>query len=357
MTTIKDVAAIAGVSPSTVSRVLSDSPRISPRTKERVREALRKLDYHPNAFARGLVTNTAGAIGILIPPDMNEFFLNPFFAEMMSGVSDVARREGFDTVLSTSARDEEETLDAMMHGRRVDGVLLLRSRKADPAITSVMKHGFPATLIGSPADDVLLSHVDNDNVQASYVATKHLISLGHERIGFLGGGMELVVTEDRIAGYRQALNEAGIPVDERVITSSFFMEQGGYLAMMRLLALSDRPTAVLASDDVLAFGAMRAATELGYRLPKDMAIVGFNDIRLAELANPPLTTVRVNMQAIGTAAAELLLRQIRAGAPSSESKIIDTELVIRGSCGSSMAQDNPLGTRTFGNQHSKEGLG
>lgn len=357
MTTIKDVAAIAGVSPSTVSRVLSDSPRISPRTKERVREALRELDYHPNAFARGLVTNTAGAIGILIPPDMNEFFLNPFFAEMMSGVSDVARREGFDTVLSTSARDEENTLDAMMHGRRVDGVLLLRSRRADPAIASVMEHRFPATLIGSPADDVPLSHVDNDNVLAAYEATKHLISLGHTRIGFLGGAMELVVTADRIAGYRKALDEAGLPIDNQVIASSFFMEQGGYLAMMRLLALSDRPTAVLASDDVLAFGAMRAATELGYRLPKDMAIVGFNDIRLAELANPPLTTVRVNMGAIGTAAAELLIRQIRAGEPSPVSKIIDTELVIRGSCGAVAPLDRLSGNRDFGGHHSKEELG
>ncbi|MCL6446336.1 MAG: LacI family transcriptional regulator, partial [Alicyclobacillus sp.] len=333
MATIKDVAALAGVSPSTVSRVLSDSPRISEETKQRVRAALEQLDYHPNAFARGLVTNTAGAIGILIPPDMNEFFVNPFFAEMMSGVSEVARREGFDTVLSTSARDELQVLDAMMRGRRVDGVLLLRSRLQDPAIAKILEHGFPAALLGRPADDVDVAYVNNDNVQAAYEATQHLIQLGHRKIGFLGGSEELVVTVDRVAGYRQALREANIEPDDRWVVSSFFLEQGGYLGMMRLLALSERPTAVLASDDVLAFGAMRAASELGYHIPRDLAIIGFNDIRLAELANPALTSVRVHMYELGQAAAELLVDQIHGEAEKPKRRIIRTQLIIRTSCG------------------------
>lgn len=333
MATIKDVAKLANVSPSTVSRVVANSSRISEETKRKVRVALNQLEYHPNAFARGLVTSMAGAIGILIPPGMNEFFINPFFAEWMSGVAEVARVEGLDTVLSTSARSEEEVLDRMVRGKRVDGVLLLGSRTDDPVIRYVVNAKFPAVLLGRPSDNEPIAHVNNDNVMAAYEATKHLIALGHERIGFLGGSEELLVTIDRVTGYRKALQEAGFAPDPRTEVSSFFLEQGGYLGMMRLLALNDRPTAVLAADDVLAFGAMRAAAELGYLIPDQLAIVGFNDIRLAEIANPSLTSVRVHMHELGVAAATLLLEQIRQGTSSAKLKIIDFELIVRKSCG------------------------
>ncbi|SDW72712.1 DNA-binding transcriptional regulator, LacI/PurR family [Alicyclobacillus hesperidum] len=340
MATIKDVARLANVSPSTVSRVLSNSSRISEETKRRVREALEQLDYHPNVFARGLVTNSTGAIGILIPPSMNQFFVNPFFAEWMSGVSEVTREHGVDTVLSTSARDEEEVVDRMVRGRRVDGLLLLGTRPGDPVLRRVSDQKFPAVLLGRPADPIPVSWVNNDNVKAAHCATKHLIDLGHRRIGFLGGASEMVVTIDRVTGYRNALLEAGIEPDPRLEVSSFFLEQGGYLGMMRLLAMSDRPTAVLASDDVLAFGGMRAAAELGFRMPEELAIVGFNDIRLAELANPALTSVRVNMHELGVRCAELLLKQIESGSPAYISEIVDFELVIRYSCGAHAAARN-----------------
>lgn len=337
MNTIKDVAARAGVSPSTVSRVIADSSRISEETKERVREAMEFLNYHPNAFARGLVTNTAGAIGILIPPSMQEFFINPFFSELMSGVSEVARKTGYDTVLSTSGRSEEEVLDSMIRGRRVDGVLLLRSRANDPAVERVVREHFPAALLGRPAYETPIAYVNNDNVQAAYEAALHLVRLGHTRIGFLGGAEDFLMTSDRLQGYKRALQESALQVDEKLIVSSFFLEQGGYLGMMRLLALSDRPTAILASDDVLAFGAMRAAGELGYRLPEDLAIIGFNDIRLAELANPSLTSVRVHMNELGQAAAELLIAQIQDPTMVPGHKIIDTALIVRNSCGANKA--------------------
>ncbi len=340
MSTIKDVAKLAGVSPSTVSRVVADSPRISEETKQRVRSVMAEIHYHPNALARGLVTSTANAIGILIPPGTDEFFVNPFFPEMMSGISEMAQRHGFDIVLSTSARDEEMVLESMMHGGRVDGVLLLRSRNQDPSIQSVIENGFPAVLLGRPADDVPISYVNNDNVTAAYEATMHLIRLGHKRIGFLGGAKNLVVTADRMEGYKKALLESGVEWDERMNVSSFLLEQGGYLGMMRLLALSDRPTAILAADDVLAFGAMRAAAELGYRIPEELAIVGFNDIRLAELANPSLTSVRVFMQELGKEAGRLLIGQIEGELEAPEHKIVPTSLVIRNSCGAKLQNES-----------------
>lgn len=333
MTTIKDVAAMVRVSPSTVSRVLADSPRISEETKQRVREAMATLHYEPNMLARGLVTNTAGAIGLVMPPGLNEFFENPFFSEMMSGVSEVARKEGFDTLLSTSAINEEDALDRMIRGRRVDGVLLLGSRLQDPVLDQVVKLRFPSTLLGRPGHNIPISWVNNDNVQAAYEATLHLVGLGHRVVGFLGGSTDLVVTSDRLEGYRKALNEVSLTRDARLEVSSFFLEQGGYLGMMRLLALSERPTAVLASDDVLAFGAMRAAAELGYRIPEDMAIVGFNDIRLAEIANPSLSSVRVHMQQLGIAAAQQLIAQIRNPEIGVQHTVVPTRLIVRNSCG------------------------
>ncbi len=341
MFTIKDVAALANVSPSTVSRVLSNSPRISEETKERVRRALEELDYHPNVFARGLVTNTASSIGVFIPPGMREFFVNPFFSEMMSGVSEVAGRAGFDIVLSTSAQDEEDAVDRMIRGRRVDGLILLGSRDNDPVLEKVALYSFPAVLLGRPARDGAISFVNNDNVQAAYEATMHLILLGHEKIGFLGGAFNLIVTIDRLTGFRKALFESGISSSPQMEISSVFLEQGGYQGMMHLLALPTRPTAVLASDDVLAFGAMRAAGELGYQLPDDLAIIGFNDIRLAELANPPLTSVRVHMHELGAAATEMLVGQIHESTLGVQSKIVESELVIRKSCGFQRANQMP----------------
>ncbi|MCL6631337.1 MAG: LacI family transcriptional regulator [Alicyclobacillus herbarius] len=333
MATIKDVAQLAGVSASTVSRVLADSPRISARTKQRVRQAMAQLNYHPNTLARALVTNTACAIGLMIPYGRNEFFENPFFAELMSGISEVTHDEGYDIVLITSRNDDVEAMERVVRGRRVDGVLLLSSREDDPLVRAVERLRFPAVLLGRAAGGAHISTVNNDNVQAAYEATCHLLRLGHRRIGCLGGASNLTVTQDRMAGYRKALVEYGIELDAQLEVSSFFLEQGGYLGMMRLLALSDRPTAVLALDDVLAFGAMRAAAELQYRIPQDLAIVGFNDIRLAEIANPSLTTVRVHMQELGRLAATELLRRIEHPDAPITQKTVHTELIIRKSCG------------------------
>ncbi|QQE78641.1 LacI family DNA-binding transcriptional regulator [Alicyclobacillus sp. SO9] len=334
MTTIKDVARMANVSASTVSRVLADSPRISAATKRRVREVLEHLDYHPNTLARGLVTNTTSAIGVLMPYGGNEFFENPFFAQMMSGVSEVANENGYDIVLFTSGPDTD-TIDRVIRGRRVDGIFLLSSKQDDPVLKLVEQQKFPAVLLGRAPDGISVSTVNNDNVSAAYKATEHLIRLGHKRIGFLGGASDLVVTLDRVTGYRNALRDYQLEPDAQLEVSSFFLEQGGYLGMMRLLASSDRPTAVLASDDVLAFGAMRASAELGYHLPSELAIVGFNDIRMAEIANPSLTSVRVHMHELGSAAANMLLEHIKNSDLEPQHKTIRTELVVRNSCGAS----------------------
>ncbi|MFC4769304.1 LacI family DNA-binding transcriptional regulator [Effusibacillus consociatus] len=333
--TIKDVAVRAGVSPSTVSRVISNHPRISEKTKRQVRLAMEELGYHPNILARSLVKKTADAIGVLIPSTTEEFFMNPFFPEVLRGISDVARREGFDLLLSTSDSNKEDvkSLKRMIHGKRVDGVLLLSSRMQDPLLDVLQDHPFPATLLGRPQSGFEIPWVNNDNVDACYRATRHLIDLGHRRIAFLCGDEALLVTQDRMQGYQNALKEAGIPIDRKWIYASSFMEQGGYLGMMRLLATSERPTAVVASDDVLAFGAMRAAGELGYQIPDDIAIVGFNNVKLAEMSNPSLTSMDVHIFELGKTVAELLIEQMRTHKLKEKSVLVPSDLVIRHSCG------------------------
>ena len=336
--TIKDVAARAGVSPSTVSRVISNHPRISEKTKREVRAAMEELGYHPNFLARSLAKKSSEAIGVHIPSTTEEFFMNPFFPELLRGISEVAKSEGYDLLLSTSDSGKEDvrSLTRMIHGKRVDGVLLLSTRMHDPLMQVLRELSFPATFLGRPETDsgpCCISWVNNDNVQAGYTATRHLIQLGHQRIGFLGGDENLLVTRDRLQGYHQALDEAGIPADRRLMFSSTFMEQGGYLGMMRLLALPDRPSAVVASDDLFAFGAMRAAGELGYKIPDDIAVVGFNNVRLTEMSNPSLTSVDVHIFELGTTAANLLIEQIRNPKQKPKSVIVPTQLVVRHSCG------------------------
>lgn len=332
---IKDVAIQAGVSPSTVSRVIANSPRISTETSERVRTIMKELNYHPNAIARSLVRQRSQTVGLLIPNTIEQFFLNPFFPEVLRGITQVAQHAAYDLFLSTALHglNDIERLEQMVQGKRVDGVILLTARVEDPLLRVLHENHIPAVLIGRPATPSTISWVNNDNKKAAYDATSHLLKLGHKTIGFIGGAPDLVVTMDRLTGYASALQDAGIQFDPVLTTSETFLEEGGYTGMMRLLATLERPSAIIASDDVLAFGAMRAAGELGYRIPEDLAIVGFNDIPLAKLANPPMTTMNVHIFELGQLAAKILIEQIEWPAIGQKEQLVPHNLVVRRSCG------------------------
>ena len=339
---IKDVAKVAGVSPSTVSRVISRSPRISKATTERVLEVMKQLDYHPNTLARSLVTKSSRTIGILIPRTTEEFLKNPFFPELLRGVAQATQNHGFDIYLSTALNGstDSERLLGMARSQRVDGILLPTSRADDDLLRVVEEHSIPSVLIGRPADQSSVLWVDNNNHKAAYEVTDHLLKLGHEKIGFIGGARDLIVTQDRLAGYRDALSQHGYTLDSSLVYSGAFLEEVGYDGMVRLLARVDRPTAVVASDDVLAFGAMRAAGELGYRIPEDIAITGFNDIPLAKLANPPMTSMNMNIFELGRVAATLLVELIVDPDSEHHGTIVDHTLVVRGSSGSPKLHQN-----------------
>lgn len=342
---IKDVAEKAGVSPSTVSRVLANNPRISPQTSERVRMVLKEMNYHPNEIARSLVRQRSRTLGLILPNAIDQFFLNPFFPEVLRGISQSARKLGYDLFLSTASQglNDVERLDQMVQSKRVDGVILLTVKLDDPLLKHVQDTHVPAVLIGRSPGQSMVASINNDNKKAGYDATMHLLRLGHQRIGFIGGSPELILTIDRLAGYAQALSDGNVRFDPQLVTSEEFLEEGGYTGMMKLLALPTRPSAIIASDDVLAFGAMRAAGELGYHIPQDFAIVGFNDIPLAKIANPPLTTMNVHIFELGEGATTMLIDQI-ANRPgrSTESQIVPHDLIIRRSCGAWNPTNNLL---------------
>jgi DNA-binding LacI/PurR family transcriptional regulator len=322
--TIKDVAKIAGVSPSTVSRVISKHSRISPETSRKVRIIMEELGYHPNLMAKSLVSKTTGALGIILPRPAEELFLNLFFAEFFRGIAAQASRAGYDLLMATGANEREEldSVTRLVRGRRVDGIILLYSRKNDPIIEFLKKEAFPFVLIGRSVDNPDILSVDNDNILAAYDATKHLITQEHSRIGFISGPSDLVVSNDRMEGYKKALMDAGLPLREEWIVEGEFLQESGYRAMSLIMSLYERPTALVIVDDIVTFGVLKGLTELGYRVPDDISLVSFNNLALSQLTTPPISSIDIGIYQLGYTAFQALVRKVK------KEEILQTRFVI-----------------------------
>lgn len=333
--TIKDVAKRAGVSPSTVSRVLSNHPRISTETSKRVKVIMEQMGYHPNIMAKSLVSKTTNSICIMLPKSAEELFSNFFFMELIRGIVTQASRLGYDVLISSGSNEKEEVdgVSRLLNGRRVDGVILLYSRKDDPVIDFLHDNGHNFVLIGRSEQYPDILSVDNNNVQASYDATKHLISLGHERIGFVSGPPHLVVSKDRLKGYLDALHDAGLESKQEWIVEGEFLQDSGYRAMSFFMNLPDRPTSIVLIDDVVAFGVLRGLNELNYKVPEDLCLVSFNNIPLTELSTPPLSSIDIGIYNLGYTASQVLIQSIQNSNDSSYQKrqIIPHRLIVRDS--------------------------
>lgn len=328
--TIKDVAKKAGVSPSTVSRVIAEHPRISAKTSRRVREVMDELGYHPNMMAKSLVSRTSRTIGVILPRPAEELLLNFFFYEFMRGVMAQLTRAGYDLLMAggNNEREELETVTRLVRGGRIDGLLLLYSRASDPVISLLRKEDVPFLLVGRSLDYDDVPSVDNDNVQAAYDATKHLISQGQRRIGFVSGPAHLAMTQDRLAGYTKALGEAGLPFKQGWVVEGEFLLESGYRAMASIMNQPEPPTALVVIDDFVAFGVLKGLTELGYRIPEDVAIVSFNNIALSELTMPPITSVDIGTYQLGYTASQMLISTIQQD-PVQQRQLIPHRLVVR----------------------------
>lgn len=334
--TIKDVAKVANVAPSTVSRVIANSPRISEKTKERVREVMDQLGYHPNFIARSLASQSTRAIGLVMPSSTDVVFQNPFFPTVLTGLSEGAHSKQY-ALHMTTGKTEDEIFDgvvAMVQGGRVDGAILLYSKVEDRVIAYLKERNFPFVVIGKPfKDDENTNYVDNDNFKAGKEVTEHLIQLGHDKIGFIGGNLDLVVTVERLLGYEKALRNSGIELEDKYIVNDEFLRESGQDAVEVLLSLEHPPTAMVVADDLMALGVLNKLDEMGITVPQDVSIVSFNNVLIAEMARPPLTSVDINIFELGYQAAKNLIQIIENPNEPTKRIIVPFKIVTRYSCG------------------------
>jgi LacI family transcriptional regulator len=332
---LEDVARKAGVSRSTVSRVINDDPKVSVKTRERVWEVIRRENFTPNPAARALVTRRTEIIGIVIPTVENIFFTdNNYFTQILAGASQMARQNDYAMLLwlGELTEDEERLRQSVSNNRLVDGVITASLTHDHPLFKRLLNLGSPLVTIDRPLEyDDRISYVSVDNVRAAEEATNHLIRLGRRRIAHITGNLSIADAQDRLQGYKNALTRAGLPVDPELIVPAFFSRQSGYDATRQLLPR--KPDAIFAAGDTIAVGALQAAHEAGMRVPHDLAVVGFDDVDVAAQAFPPLTTVRQPVQGKGAAAAKLLIDLIQGRVQAPQHILLETELVIRQSCG------------------------
>lgn len=334
--TIKEVAQLANVSPSTVSRVISDNSRISEDTKKRVKDAMEELGYHPNAIARSLVNKSTHTIGVVMPKSAHLSLANPFFPEALRGISARANQEGFFVMLSVEDNDMDKhyNIENIVRAGVVDGVIMLYSRLEDKTFNMLKDNKFPFVIVGKPVNGNAnkVNYVDNDNIGAAYDATVHLLNKNRTEIGLITGPMNLIVSLDRLEGYKRALADSLIVFNKNFVKESEFSEEGGFKAMSELLNSKNCPQAILATDDLLALGAIKAIKSAGLKIPEDISIISFNNIPAAEFLTPPLTSVDINPFELGYEATELLIQCLKNEKTSYQARIVPTKLIERESC-------------------------
>ncbi len=345
---LREIARKAGVSAATVSRVLNDVDRqkVSEATRLKVLAIARSMRYQPNPQAVSLVTRRPpNAVGLVIPYN-SHVFESFYFTEIIRGAVDATNTGGMNITLFVPRKDapRDEFHDTLISTGHVSGALLIGTRLDDPSIPAFQEMRLPFVVVNSNFDLPGVSCVDCDNIIGACDAVRHLIRLGHRRIAFISGPDTSSNARDRSVGYRRALDESGIPFDPEIVRDGAFEETGGREAMKSLLALPELPTAVFASNDVMAIGALRAIKKEGLTVPDDIAIVGFDDIPMAQHLEPALTTVHQPIYLVGRRAAETLLAQIHESRSeeitAATHLLLRTRLVIRESCGARRAEVN-----------------
>jgi len=326
--TIRDVARLAGVHPSTVSRALhrADLP-LRPETRRKVQAAVERLEYRPSAIARGLRLRRTRTLGMLLPD-----ITNPFFPPIIRGAEEAARGRGYELVLcNTDDSPERETaLLRLLGERQADGVLVATSRMADATVAGVRRERLPFVLVnrGSRVGADYSVEVDNERAAATVIA--HLVGLGHRRIAHIAGPLSTTTGAERAAGYRDSMRAYGLAAPEDLVAEAeAYSEVAGRAAAARLFATG--ATAIFAANDLLVLGALRAAREAGIRVPSDISLVGVNDIPLVGLIDPPITTMHVPQREMGAIAASMLIALLEGEPVPRRHVRLETTLVVRGS--------------------------
>lgn len=326
MATIREVAESAGVSYATVSHVINNTRVVTQETRERVLAAMTALDYHPNALARSLRQGKTNTLGLVLPDSAN-----PFFAEISRSIEDEAFKKGYSVFLCNTELDTQRELFYVdvLSKKQVDGIIFVAAGDQPDSLDFLRRQNMPVVMIDRDLPNVEVDAVLTDHQLGGFLATRHLIELGHKHIACVAGPSSITPSAERITGYRRALGEAGLSVDESLIIRGDYHAQSGMEITNSLLKMEPRPTAIFALNDLMALGALRAAAEAGFSVPRDLAVVGYDDLELARFTNPPLTTIAQPKKEIGTQAVGLLASRIAQRSRPPSRLVLPPELIVR----------------------------
>jgi DNA-binding LacI/PurR family transcriptional regulator len=334
--TMDEVARVAGVSQATVSRVVNGNPRVNSEAKRQVERAIERLGFVPNIAARTLVTRRSDSIGVVITEPTTRVFGDPFFAQVLRGVSTAlaARRQKLVLFLPQDPAEERDLAPYLAAGH-VDGVIMYSLHGADPLPEQLHRRGVPVVVGGLPPTGATVSYVDNDNRGGALLATRHLLGQGRRRIATITGPGDMPAAIDRRDGYRQALSEAGIEPDPALEVNGAFTQESGVEAMRTLLARQADLDALFVANDLMAAGAIQVLQATGRGVPEDVAVVGFDDAPIAQTTQPTLTSVRQSLDAMGRELVNLVLGSIEHPDQVARKVVLATELIVRDSSGGS----------------------
>ncbi len=331
--TIKDIAKAAGVSVSTVSHVLNEYGDISEDTEQRVRKVMKELNYYPSALARRLVRKRSYMLQLLL--FSVEGLKHPFFYEVICGISAEIEKAGYDLVLSIKDVRDKRWRDSLKrcYESRAEGIFVMGTLPGPEVLEEIESSQMPALFIDIFFEGPRATYITSDNIGGAMTATEHLISLGHTKIGFIDGHVTSPISKQRLLGYKQALEKHGIPFDVGLVRPADYMEEDAGRVAADLLDSYPNITALFAGSDLMAIGAMKAIREAGFKIPSDIAVIGFDDIESASYVRPALSTVKQDGEVMGKSAARELLKLIKYPDRKPCRQVLPTELMIRESCG------------------------
>ncbi|MDN4072434.1 LacI family DNA-binding transcriptional regulator [Fictibacillus terranigra] len=330
MATIKDIAKHAGVSVTTVSRALNGYSDVNEKTRDKIKAVAKELNYSPNLLARSLVMKKTKTIGLLVSGMQIEGSKDNFTYEVLCGINDCAGERGYDLILFSTNTElqQEKTYNQLCQERKVDGVILQGIKTDDPYLREVVESDIPCVLVDIPIESDSVGYVTTDNKEGAKKAVEHLIGLGHRQIGMINGHKQAFVSQERLEGYRLALEEAKLDFKEENVVDGAFSESEAQVQAAELLKKNPKITAIFCASDLMALGTIKAAAGMGKQVPQALSVAGFDDIILASYSSPTLTTIAQDRYQIGYESAILLI-QILEGKAGSRKKVLNTNLIKR----------------------------
>lgn len=329
MVTMNDVAKLASVSTATVSRVLRNPETVKKETQEKVFSVIKQLDYSPNMLARQFRTSETKTIMVVVPS-----LTNLVFSEILAGIDEVATTAGYQVIFGNTNKNPGKAQEYINHlkQKQVDGIILLTVR-LDRHIWEEIADQYPIILASDFIEGLKIPTVSTDNLECGYEATQHLIQLGHTKIAHVTGSPEVAVSRERIKGYKKALDKNRINFDPSLLLEGDYTISFGADSLVKLMKQPNKPTAVFFGNDEMAMGGMKAAKDLGLKIPEDIAIIGFDDIKFSAVIDPPLTTTAQPLQEMGKKSMDLLLKLMNGEKLEQDIYIIKSKFKIRDSCG------------------------